>query len=412
MKANRFVRRSFLKHAAAGVATAAAIKVVARSRNLAQAAAGGAAKIKVGFMLPYTGTYAPLGAAIENGFRLALQEGGGKLGGREVEIAKVDDESEPAKATDNVNRLLTRDKVDVVVGTVHSGVAAAMIHVTKGAGVLHIIPNAGLAAATGPLCAPNIFRTSFSNWQSGFAMGTVLAGRKAIRKVVTLSWKYAAGEDFVKGFRDGYAKGGGQIAKQLWLPFPNVEFQALLTEIASLKPDATYAFFAGAGAAKFLRDYAQAGLKEKIPLVGPGFLTEGVIAPAGAAAQGIETCLHYADGLGTKRDDAFRAAYAKAFKSEPDVYAVAGYDAGLLLDAGLRAAKGDVGNLGRQKEIISAMEKATIDSPRGKWRLSRAHNPVQDIYLRKVVGTQNKYVSVAVKGLDDDPAMMSACKMA
>src|SRR5205085_12029775 len=139
--------------------------------------------------LPYTGTYAPLGVAIENGFKLALQENGGNLGGREVDIATVDDESEPAHATDNINRLVTRDKVDVVVGTVHSGVAAAMIRVTKQSGVLHIIPNAGLAAATGPLCAPNIFRTSFSNWQSGFAMGAVLAGRATAKKVVTLSWK-------------------------------------------------------------------------------------------------------------------------------------------------------------------------------------------------------------------------------
>src|SRR5438552_15105186 len=197
-----------------------------------------------------------------------------------------------------------------------------MIRVTKQSGVLHVIPNAGLAAATGPLCAPNIFRTSFSNWQSGFAMGTVLANRATARKVVTLSWRYAAGEEFVKGFKDGYAKGPGQIAKDLWLPFPTVEFQALLTEIAALKPDAVYAFFAGAGAAKFLRDYAQAGLKDKIPLVGPGFLTDGVLEAAGEAAQGIETCLHYADSLNTKRDNDFRQAYAKAYKLQPDVYAV------------------------------------------------------------------------------------------
>jgi branched-chain amino acid transport system substrate-binding protein len=410
MNANKLGRRKFLEHAATGAATAAALKLLGRpSRALAQTGAAAATKIKVGLMLPYTGTYAPLGTAIENGFRLALQESGGKLGGREVEISKVDDESEPAKATDNINRLVTRDRVDVVVGTVHSGVAAAMIRVTKESGVLHIIPNAGLAGATGPLCAPNIFRTSFSNWQSGFAMGTVLAGRPNVRKVVTLSWRYAAGEEFVKGFKDGYTKGGGQIAKDLWVPFPNVEFQALLTEIAALKPDAVYAFFAGAGAAKLLRDYAQAGLKDKIPLVGPGFLTEGVIGAAGADAQGIETCLHYADGLGTKRDDAFRAAYAKSFKGSPDVYAVAGYDSGLLLSAGLRAVKAD---LGKKKELIAAMEKETIDSPRGKWHLSKAHNPVQDIYLRKVAGTQNKYVGVAVKALDDDPAMISACKMA
>jgi branched-chain amino acid transport system substrate-binding protein len=407
MSADRFVRRDFLRQAAVGVAATGAARLAFSPGAVAE---GGAARIKIGLMLPYTGTYAPLGTAIENGFRLAILESGGKLGGRTVEIAKVDDESEPAKATDNINRLVARDKVDVVVGSVHSGVAAAMIRVTRDACcMLHIIPNAGLAAATGPLCAPNIFRTSFSNWQSGFAMGAVLAGRPAVRKVATISWRYTAGEEFVKGFKDGFAKGSGQIIKELWVPFPNVEFQALLTEIAALKPDVTYAFFAGAGAAKFLRDYAQAGFKEKIPLVGPGFLTEGVVDAAGPAAQGVETCLHYADGLGSKRDDTFRAAYAAAFKTYPDVYAVAGYDAGLLLEAGLRAVKGDIA---KKKELIAAMEKETIDSPRGKWRLSKAHNPVQDIYLRRVVGAENRYVSVAVKALDDDPAMMSACKMA
>ena len=399
MKNKMFDRRGFIKGAGA----------LGAGLAFPGLALGQGAKIKVGLMLPYTGTFAPLGVAIENGFRMALAESGGRLGGREVEFYKVDDESEPAKATDNVNRLVTRDKVDVVLGTVHSGVAAGMIRVTKESGTLHIIPNAGVGAATGPLCAPNIVRTSFSNWQSGYAMGAVLAQRKNVRNVATLTWRYAAGEEFVKGFKDGYAKGGGTIVKELWLPFPNVEFQALLTEIAATRPDAVYSFFAGGGAAKFLRDYAQAGLKDKIPLVGPGFLTDGVLEAAGAAAQGIETCLHYADSLNTKRDNDFRAAYAKAYKLAPDVYAVQGYDSGLLLAEALKTVKGRIED---KKAVVDAMEKVTVDSPRGKWRLSKAHNPVQDIYLRRVAGTENKYVSVAVKALDDDPASVKACKMA
>ena len=130
-------------------------------------------KIKVGFMLPYTGTYAALGNAIENGFRLYVQEQGGKLGGREIEYFKVDDESEPSKAVDNINKLIKRDNVDVVVGTVHSGVVMAMAKVAKDTNTLLIIPNAGARAVTGPMCAPNIFRSSFSNWQPGYAMGKV-----------------------------------------------------------------------------------------------------------------------------------------------------------------------------------------------------------------------------------------------
>src|SRR5450631_2521016 len=147
------MKRSILAAALA----AAAVGVVASGAQAQQ-------KIKVGLMLPYSGTYAALGTAIENGFKLYVTEQGGKLGGREIEYVKVDDESEPSKATDNVNKLIKRDNVDVVVGTVHSGVAAAMAKVAKESGTLLIVPNAGAQVVTGPMCAPNIFRSSFSNW--------------------------------------------------------------------------------------------------------------------------------------------------------------------------------------------------------------------------------------------------------
>ena len=119
-----------------------------------------AQKIRIGLMLPYTGTYAQLGTAITNGFKLAVTERGGKLGGRAPEYFTVDDEAEPAKAPENTNKLVQRDKVDVLVGTVHSGVQMGMVKIAKETGTLLIIPNAGLDAATGALCAPNIFPTS------------------------------------------------------------------------------------------------------------------------------------------------------------------------------------------------------------------------------------------------------------
>jgi branched-chain amino acid transport system substrate-binding protein len=362
------------------------------------------AKLKVGLMLPATGTYAALGTAIENGFRLYVTEQGGKLAGREIEFVKVDDESDPSKATDNVNKLVKRDNVDVLVGTVHSGVAMAMAKVAKDSGTLLIVPNAGADAVTGAMCAPNIFRSSFSNWQPGYAMGEVVA-KKGHKKVVTITWKYAAGDESVRGFKEGFEKAGGQVVKELNLPFPGVEFQALLTEIAAARPDAVYTFFAGGGAVKFVKDYAAAGLKKSIPLYGAGFLTDGTLEAQGADAEGLFTTLHYADSLGKPRDDAFRLAYAKTYKLQPDVYAVQGYDAAQILATGLTAVKGD---LGKKAEFAAAVEKARIDSPRGPFSLSKAHNPVQDIYLRQVVGKENKLISVASKALAD-PAR--GCKM-
>jgi len=354
-------------------------------------------KLKVGLMLPATGTFAALGTAIDNGFRLYVAEQGGKLGGREVEYVRVDDESDPAKATDNINKLIKRDNVDVVVGSVHSGVAMAMAKVAKDTGTLLIVPNAGADAVTGPMCAPNIFRSSFSNWQPGYAMGEAMA-KKGHRKVVTITWKYAAGDEMVRGFREAFTKAGGAVVKELNLPFPNVEFQALLTDIAATRPDAVFAFFAGGGAVKFVKDYAAAGLKSGIPLYGTGFLTDGTLEAQATDAEGLLTTLHYADSLNTPRDNAFRLAYAKAYKLQPDVYAVQGYDAAQMLAIGLAAVKGDVG---KKAEFAAALRKARIDSPRGAFTVSASHNPVQDIYLRQVVGKQNQVVGVASAALAD-----------
>ncbi|MCZ8219594.1 MAG: ABC transporter substrate-binding protein [Acidovorax sp.] len=388
--------------------------VISRSAALVGAASTGlllpsivraqSGKVRVGFMLPYTGTFAQLGVAIENGVRLAIDQQGGKLGGREIEWFKVDDESEPSKGVENASKLVQRDKVDVLIGTVHSGVQMGIQKVARDTGVLNLIPNAGVHAATRALCAPNVFRTSFSNSQPTLALGKAMV-EKGHKKAVWITWKYAAGDEAFEGFKQSYTAAGGTIVKELGLPFPNVEFQALLTEIAALKPDAVACFFAGGGAAKFIRDYAAAGLKDKIPLYGSGFLTEGVLDAAGPAADGIITTMHYSDSLDTPRNKQFRLEYAKAFRSQPDVYAVQGYDTGLLLVQGANAVKGD---LSAKPAVIKAMESATIDSPRGKWTMSKSHNPVQDIYLRQVENKENKVIGVAAKALTDSGA---GCRM-
>ncbi len=376
------------------LATAAALALAAAAPAALAQAPG---KLKVGFMLPATGTFAALGTAIDNGFRLYVTEQGGKIAGREVEFVRVDDESDPAKATDNVNKLIKRDNVDVIIGSVHSGVAMAMAKAAKESGTLLIVPNAGAAAVTGPMCAQNIFRSSFSNWQPGYAMGEV-AAKKGHKRMVTITWKYAAGDEAVLGFKEGFEKNGGKVIKELNLPFPGVEFQALLTEIAALKPDAVFTFFAGGGAVKFVKDYSAAGLKKSIPLYGSGFLTDGTLDAQGADADGLLTTLHYADGMKSKRDADFRLAYAKTYKLQPDVYAVQGYDAAQMLAIGLNATKG---NAKDTKGFAEALRKVKIDSPRGAFTLSKSHNPVQDIYLRKVVGKENVLEGVASKALAD-----------
>lgn len=391
-------RRSLLT-GAAGAATLVAAPHL-RSPAIAQGA-----PLKVGLMLPYTGTFAKLGQFIDAGFRLYVEQKGGKLGGREITFVQVDDESKPEAATDNMNRLVGREKVDVVLGTVHSGVAMAMVKVARDTNTLLIIPNAGANDATGPQCAPNIFRTSFSNWQTTYPAGKVMVDA-GLKNVATITWRYTAGAEMMGAFAENFTKLGGKVVEDLTLPFPEVEFQALLTRIATLKPDAVFSFFAGAGAVKFVKDYAAAGLNKSIPLYGAGFLTDGTLEAQGAAANGIKTTLHYADNLDNPANVAFLKAFKTKTNMDGDIYAVQGYDAGALLDIGLSAVGGD--HKARDK-MVSAMGAAKIDSPRGPLSFNKAHNPIQNIYLREVRNGRNEFVSIAQTNVDD-PAR--GCRMA
>ena len=208
---------------------------------------------------------------------------------------------------------------------------------------------------------------------------------------MTITWKYAAGDESVGGFKEAFEK-GGKVVKELSLPFPNVEFQALLTEIAATKPDAVSTFFAGSGAVKFVKDYAAAGLKDKIPLYGAGFLTDGTLEAQGEAATGMFTTLHYADSLNTPRDNTFRLAYAKAYKLQPGRVRRAGLRRGA--DAGRRAGRRE-GRREQEGGIRGGRAQGPHRQPARPLTISASHNPVQDIYLRQVGGKENKYVSVA-----------------
>ena len=224
------------------------------------------------------------------------------------------------------------------------------------------------------------------------------------KTAVSISWKYSGGTESVAGFKEAFEKGGGKVLKDLSLPFPSVEFQSLLTELAGIKPDAAYAFVAGAGQVKFTKDYESAGLKGKIPLYG-AFITEATLAEQGSWGQGLQTVLHYADGIKTPTNLRFIAAHKKAYGVTPDVFSVQGYDAAQLYIVGVNAVNGD---LTKRAEMIKAMAAAKLDSPRGPVTFSKSHNPIQNMYLREARGTENVMIRTVIEALDQ-PA--PDCKM-
>ncbi|RUR45126.1 ABC transporter substrate-binding protein [Vreelandella populi] len=364
------------------------------------AMAEGTGSIKLGLMLPYTGTYSALGEAITNGLKLAIDQNSGQLGGRSVEYVELDSEANPSKAPQNMSRLVNSDEVDFVIGPVHSGVAMGMLRVAKQTGAITIIPNAGLGAATNELCMPNVFRTSHNMWQDSYPMGKVAYDR-GHREIVTITWDYAGGKEDVAAFEEAFTEAGGEIIEQILVPFPSTEFQSYMTQIASLNPDAVYTFFAGGGGVSFVRDYAAAGLKENIPLLGSGFMTEGNLAAIGDAGEGVLTTLHYAETLESEENQNFVAAYQEAYGEMPDAYAVHGYDTGAMLIQALDVVEGDTSD---RDALIAALAAVELQSPRGPLRFSESHHPIQNIYLREIRDGRHEVLSVAHELLESPDA--------
>jgi hypothetical protein len=237
--------------------------------------------------------------------------------------------------------------------------------------------------------------------------GQVVA-QKGLKNVVTVTWKYSFGEQSVAGFKEAFEKGGGKVVKDMTLPFPNVEFQPFLTEIASLKPDAVFVFFAGAGAAKFVKDYAAAGLKSKHPALRPGLPHRRQPRCDGWRRRGLLTTLHYADGLDNAKDG-LPPSYVATYKAQPDVYAVQGYDAAQMYEAGLKAAGGDAR---KEDTVIKGMEAATIDSPRGAFTCPRRTTRCRTSTCAKVQGGQNKVVGRASRARRSGPRLQDVSRRA
>ena len=367
------------------------------------------AKLKIGLLLPFSGTYAALGASISDGMKLAARDHQDRLGGREIEWVVNDAESDPTKTKAKTRQIVSVDKVDILTGPVHSGVCAEMLAVVRETHTLTIVTNAGMQEATGSLCAPHVFRTSFSNWQTSYPCGRVVL-RDGHRRVALMYWDYIFGIESMRAFKESFQDGGGTIVNEIPIPFPSEDFAPFLSRLdvsrpEANRPDAVFVFFAGRGAAKFIEAYAAAGLREKMPLYGSGFLTEGVRHVGGSAAEGIKTTLHYADALDNHVNQKFRAAFKKAYSREADVYAVQGYDTVNLLAQALDKVQGDTG---AQGELIAALENARLHSPRGPFRFSAAHNPIQNVYLRQIVGGRELFLGVAQQDAED-PA--TGCKM-
>jgi branched-chain amino acid transport system substrate-binding protein len=296
-----------------------------------------------------------------------------------------------------VQKVLQSDNVDIVVGIVNSATALGVRDLLTESKKLLVVTNAGAEDVTGKSRTPYIWRTSFTNGQIAAAMGTHLAQSGFSEGVYAIAPDYAAGTEVIAHFKRAFEAGGGRVVGEAKSPFGTTsDYQPFLTGIQSSGARATFCFFSGSEAITFVRQYAQFGLKDSIPLYGSGFLTEGNVLPQqGDAALGVQNTLHYSDQLDNPANRAFVDDYTAAHGEAPSCFSMATWDAANVLNRALRSATALDGDA-----LATALGGVgTIDdSPRGPWTFEN-QTPRQNIYLRRVENSGGKLVNAVVQDL-------------
>jgi branched-chain amino acid transport system substrate-binding protein len=347
---------------------------------LLSVAAGQAAaqeKIKIGVIVTLSGPAAALGSQVRDGFALAVKDLGGKMAGRDVEVVVVDDELKPDGAVTKAKGLLEREKVDFVVGPIFSNILQAIHRPVTENKTFLISPNAGPSSYAGKECSPFFYVTSYQNDQVHEILGKVAQDR-GYKRMYVLVPNYQAGKDSAAGFKIDYK---GEIVEESYLPLNTTDFQVELTKIASAKPDALFTFMPGGLGVGLVKQYRQAGLADRVPVLSAFTVDESTLPAQQDAAVGMFGGANWAPNMDNPQNKKFVAGFEAAYNIVPGTYAMQGYDTALLIDSAVKALKGDLSN---KDAVSAALKKADFTSLRGGFKFNVNGYPIQNFYLTKV----------------------------
>jgi branched-chain amino acid transport system substrate-binding protein len=374
-------RRKFIRSASAVVAANA----VAGAGPWVPSASAQTGPIRIGLLAPLTGVVAAGGKEMVEGFNLYWDQHGKKIAGREIEIIVEDDASNPDTALQKARRLVEQRNVNMLIGDLLANTGLAVAEYVKGNGVPYFIPIIAADDLTQRKRIPNVIRIAgYSASQMPRPLADYAYHKKGYRKVVTISQDYTFGYEQCGGFCQTFSELGGSVVQQFWQPLNTADFSPYLAQIQNLKPDVVYAMETGADANRFIQQYANFGLKGKIPMLGCMNLTDqSVIRTLGAECDGIVSSAQFCEGSTAPATEKFVAEYEKAFNKLPSLYGFSMYSGAMWMAAGMTAVNGNVED---RPKFLEAIRKVVLnDSPLGRpVRLDAYGNPIYDVYIREV----------------------------
>ena len=365
--------------------------------------------VKIGFVSTFSGPVAGMGNDMRNSFELALDHMGRKMGGLPVEVIYEDDGFKPDIGLQKTQKLIQSDHVDFLAGYIWSNVLLASVKPAFDSKTFLIGANAGPHQLAGEQCSPYFFSTSWQNDQTPQAMGLYM-NQKGVKSVFLIGPNYAAGKDMLAGVASTFK---GKILGQELTKWPTqLDFSAELAKAKAANPEAVFVFYPGKAGVQFLAQYAQAGLKGKIPLYTAFTIDELSLPLQKDLALGVPGAQEWVNDLPNPVNKKFVEDYHKKHPGlSPTFYGAQSYDAANLIASAVAATKG---NLSDKDAVRAALKKADFKSVRGDFKYGNNHFPIQNFYLQDVVkNAEGKFVlkTVATIVKDNQDRFHDKCPM-
>ena len=362
------------------VRTGFVVAAVASALVAGQATAQG--PIKIGFLAPMSGAIAAAGKDMYSGCELYWQESGWQIAGRKLEVILEDNEGLPATALTKLRKLVENDHVHLVAGVILSNVAYALVPYIEAQGIPTLYPINSADDLTQRRRPKWLIRTGFSAGGNMHPFGEYAATVLGYKKVATLGLDYAFGWETVGGFHKSFEDSGGQIIQKIWVPLNVQDYAPYLAQVRK-DADAVFVNALGRWTLLFAKQYADSGLRDRLPLIAGGtYSDEHVLPQLGDESLGVVSAHHYSASLDTPANRRFRAAFEKAYNRTPSFYSENCYTGARIISEAVRAIGGKVED---RAALMAALRQVEItDAPRGPVKMDPYGNPTQNVYIRRV----------------------------
>ncbi len=351
------------------------------------------APFKIGLLTVKTGPLAQGGIQMEQGIATLLKEKGNALSGRKIEFISADTGGNPAGAKTKAQELIERDKVNVILGPLAAFELLAITDYVRD----NQTPLISLAAAedvTQRKANPFVIRPSATSAQCCHAMGDYAAKELKYKRAVTISEDFAFGYEQMSGFQRVFEDNGGRVVKKLWPPLVTPDYTPYIAQISNV--DCVFNGFAGSNPVKFMRAYADLGLKGRIPLLaGWTAMDDALLRSLGDEAVGVMSAAYYSASFGSESNKRFIAAMRRDYKVLPGGYSAGMYVAGQCVEAAIQKLDGKTDD---RKAFAEALHHVALtDTPRGAIKFDKYGNVIGDVFIRRCERKSGQLVNTVVK---------------